>query len=168
MAVSLWLAQKRDVNLIICYGDIIFDPSILEDLIAAEGDIVLAVDNRGGNYDAEDEKVKLSRGMVQRCSKDIPDDEADGEFIGLAKVSRRGARRLWFELGRLVRHEQKMTFLSEVFEQMAADGYAIGVCNLDGRPWNDNDNLADLGESREKVYPRIRDSRQISDTKVKR
>ncbi|MCB9834378.1 MAG: pyruvate kinase [Planctomycetes bacterium] len=168
MAVSLWLAQKRDANLIICYGDIIFDPTILEDLIAMEGDVVLAVDNRSGDYDAEDEKVKLRKGLVKHCSKEIPDDEADGEFIGLAKISRRGARRLWHELGRLVRHEEKMTFLSDVFEQMAADGYQIRACKLDGRPWNDNDNLADLGESREKVYPRIRDNRNRVDTKVTR
>ena len=159
MAVSLWLAQKRDVNFIICYGDIIFEKSILEDLIATPGDIVLAIDDRAGGFDAEDEKVIVADGCVQRCSKEIPDDEATGEFIGLAKITRRGSRRLWRELGSIARENEMMVFLSEIFQRLAFDDYEIRVCNLGGRPWNDNDTLADLGRSRETVFPLIRESK---------
>ncbi len=167
MAVSLWLAQKRDVNLILCYGDIIFDPSILEDLIATEGDIVLAVDNRTG-FDAEDEKVILKKGLVVKASKDIPDARANGEFIGLAKITRKGSKILWDHLGRNVREENMLCFLSEVFEQIASSGVEIRACLTNGRAWNDNDNLSDLGVSREKIYPRIREQRSSHQVKAKK
>lgn len=167
MAVSLWLAQKRDSSLILCYGDIIFDPSILEDLIATEGDIVLVVDNRS-NFDAEDEKVIIKKGLVVAASKEIPDDKANGEFIGLAKISHKGARALWDELGKLVREENMHCFLSEVFERMSNDGFEIRTCLTNGRAWNDNDNLIDLGVSREKIYPRIRDSRPTNKVETKK
>ncbi len=168
MAVSLWLAQKRDANLILCYGDIIFEPSILEDLIAAEGDIVLAIDNRS-NFDAEDEKVIInSQGHVIRASKEIPDDEANGEFIGLAKISRKGSRSLWDQLGKIVREENMHSFLSDVFERIANSGQPVNSCLTHGRAWNDNDNLVDLGVSREKIYPRIRDARSAQKVEAKR
>ncbi len=167
MAVSLWLAQKRDTNLILCYGDIIFDPSILEDLIATEGDIVLAIDNRK-DFDAEDEKVIVKKGKVVKASKDIPDDKANGEFIGLAKISRRGARHLWDQLGKMVREENMLCFLSEVFEQIADSGFDINTCMTNGRAWNDNDNLIDLGISREKIYPRIREDRVTNKVEAKK
>ncbi|MFT7618577.1 MAG: pyruvate kinase [Planctomycetota bacterium] len=167
MAVSLWLAQKRDTSLILCYGDIIFEPSILEDLIATDGDIVMAIDNRS-NFDAEDEKVIIKKGLVVEASKEIPDDKANGEFIGLAKISKKGAGVLWDYLGELVREENMNCFLSEVFEKMSGEGFEIKTCLTNGRAWNDNDNLVDLGVSREKIYPRIRESRSTGKVEAKR
>ena len=168
MAVSIWLARKSHANLVICYGDIIFDPSILEDLIATEGDIVLAVDRRN-DLDAEDEKVLVERGLVTKASKEIPTESAYGEFIGLMKLTRRGAEKLWRELSSLVREEEMMAFLSDVIERLADAGTEIRVSHTEGRAWADNDNLADLGISREKIYPRIRERRlQPTEEKTKK
>ena len=60
-ATGLWLTKKSELNLVILYGDIIFDPMILRDLLAAEGDVVLAVERRT-TFDEEDEKVVLVGG----------------------------------------------------------------------------------------------------------
>ncbi|MCA9322468.1 MAG: pyruvate kinase, partial [Planctomycetes bacterium] len=158
MATSLWLTRKSEGNLIIVYGDIIFDPSILEDLLAAEGDIVLAVDRRP-DLDAEDEKVIIEGDRILKSSKDIDLEDASGEFIGLAKLSHRGSRELFEELSRAVRDGKMMLFLSQVFERLAKRGVTITPCYTEGRAWSDNDNLADLGRSRESVYPRIREAR---------
>ena len=158
MTTSLWLCGYRDRNLIIVYGDIVFEPSILEDLIATEGDVVLAVDVRK-NLDEEDEKVVIEDGLVTKASKEISLKEADGEFIGLVKLSRRGSRKLYKELDSMARDGLTGAFLSEAFERMAAKGLEIRCCRTKGRAWNDNDTLVDLAETREKIYPRIRDAR---------
>lgn len=165
MATSLWLAKKDNSNLVIVYGDIVFEQSILEDLLATEGDIVCVVDQRN-DLDAEDEKVILSDDRIVRASKELDLDEAHGEFIGLVRLSRRGAKKLFAELDRLVHDGDMMAFFSDVLSRLADSGIAIETCYTNGRAWSDNDTLADLGVTRESVYPRIREARQQHQTKA--
>src|SRR5262245_25209591 len=101
LAAELWLTKKSESNLVILASDVIFDPTILHDLLAAEGDIVLAVERRA-NFAEDDDKVTLAEDRVVRTAKDLPVDQAHGEFIGLAKLSRTGARRLWDEIDGLI------------------------------------------------------------------
>lgn len=75
MATGLWLTKKSEANLVILYSEIIFDATILEDLLAADGDIVLVVDRRP-TVDAEDEKVVLAEDRVVRAATNLPLDEA--------------------------------------------------------------------------------------------
>jgi choline kinase len=157
IATGLWLTKKSESNLVILSSDVIFDPAILEDLLAAEGDVVLAIERRT-SFDAQDEKVVLAEDRVVRASKDLPLAEAHGEFIGLAKLTRSGARRLWDEIDGLVRAGNMAAYLTEAFERLAAKGVPIRAVFTEGRAWSDNDNLNDLQASRESVYPRIRDA----------
>lgn len=159
MATSLWLARKDDSNLIIVYGDIVFEQSILEDLLATEGDIVCVVD-RKSELDAEDEKVLLEDDLIMAASKELDPWEANGEFIGLARLSRRGARKVFAELDRMVHNGDMMAFFSEILSTLAKAGISIDTCFTNGRAWSDNDTLADLGNTRESVYPRIREARR--------
>ncbi len=161
MATSLWLARRHDRNLILLYGDIVFESSILDDLMAAEGDIVLAVDQRH-DLDAEDEKVILEDGLVVRTTKELDSTEATGEFIGMAKLTPKGSALLFDELSKTVREGQMMLFLSDVFDRMAKAGIPIHATMTRGRAWADNDNLTDLSRTREEVYPRIRAARSVA------
>jgi pyruvate kinase len=158
IATGLWLTKKSESNLVILSSDVIFDPTILKDLLAAEGDVVLAIEHRT-TFDEEDEKVVLAEDRVLRASKDLPPDEAHGEFIGLAKLTRTGARRLWEEIDGLIRAGNMTAYLTEAFERLGARGVPIRAVFTAGRAWSDNDNLSDLQTSRESVYPRIRDAR---------
>jgi pyruvate kinase len=158
MATGLWLTKKSGSNLVILYSEIIFDPTILDDLLAADGDVLLAVD-RETMLDAEDEKVVLAEDRVVRASRDLPLDEAHGEFIGLAKVTRAGARLLWEEIDGLVRGANMTAYLTEALERLCARGVPLRAVFTAGRAWSDNDNTRDLQTSRESVYPRIRDAR---------
>jgi pyruvate kinase len=160
MASSLWLARTERPTIVV-YGDIIFDPSILEDLLARPGDIVLAVDRRR-DLDAEDEKVIIENDRVVKASKELDPEDCHGEFIGLAKLSERGARRLGRELELMAREGRHMAFLTEALERLAEQGEAIDIQLTQGRPWADNDTLTDLGISRERVFPRIREARPVT------
>jgi hypothetical protein len=53
-----------------------------------------------------------------RASKDLPLDLAHGEFIGLAKLTRTGARRLWEEIDGLIRAGNVTAYLPEAFERV--------------------------------------------------
>ena len=87
------------------------------DLLGAERDVVLAVERRT-TFNEEDEKVVLAEDRVMRASKDLPLDLAHGEFIGLAKLTRTGARRLWEEIDGLIRAGNVTAYLTEAFERV--------------------------------------------------
>ena len=165
MLVSLWLAKdKLDSDLIIVYGDIVFDGRILKDLMHQRGDAVLAVERK--RPDEEDEKICVKAGkMVLHpdydnlpgpAHKSIPVDDAFGEFIGLAKFTRRGLSRLLEEMDVIVQAKAMNAYLFQAFENMVKAGFPISVVQTKGRPWNDNDTLDDFKRTRKTVFPAIK------------
>ncbi|MDA2930731.1 phosphocholine cytidylyltransferase family protein [Acidobacteria bacterium AH-259-O06] len=100
---SLFYAEDlMDGPFICCYADILFTPSVIERLLSSDEDIALVVDtdwlsryehrSEHPTYDAE--KVIARDGVIIRIHRDIADQEAHGEFIGVAKFSAGGAARL--------------------------------------------------------------------------
>lgn len=164
MLVSLWLAKDRlDSGLVIVYGDIVFDIGILKDLMHQRGDAVLAVERK--KPDEEDEKICVKSGRMvlhpdydnlpKPAHKSIPINDAFGEFIGLAKFSRKGLFRLFQEMDAIVQSNAMNTYLFQAFENMVKSGFAIDIIQTKGRPWNDNDTLDDFKRTRKTVFPAI-------------
>lgn len=84
---SFWCAQEllKD-DFIYMHADTLCDTEIFEELLEAEGDIVLPVDF--GPCDEEAMKVKLDDKRVVEINKTMDPSSADGEFIGVAKISK--------------------------------------------------------------------------------
>jgi pyruvate kinase/choline kinase len=150
---SIWMARPAGPTILL-YGDIIFEPSILTDLLACKGDVVLAVDEASPKT-PEDEKISIRDGLIYRGSKDLDPSDADGEFIGLAKLTAKGTQLLMTEMESVVRSGHLMEFLTVTFETLHRKGLSIRPCYLSGRAWNDNDTLTDLERSRDDVYAKI-------------
>ncbi|HZR84976.1 MAG TPA: isocitrate lyase/phosphoenolpyruvate mutase family protein [Candidatus Binatia bacterium] len=111
---SLALAQDELRGPLVClYSDVIFDDAIVGRLLRASGDIVIVVDRayqdvlRTGRVEArshdlvvtEDPPVsgyrfvpQASGARVEQIGQRLAPESADGEFIGLALFSERGAR----------------------------------------------------------------------------
>jgi choline kinase len=85
-----------------CYSDILFTADVIGRLAAASDDMVLGVDtdwlkryeHRTDHPPDDAEKVTVSDGRVTRVHREIPPQEAYGEYIGVAKFSAAGAKRL--------------------------------------------------------------------------
>ncbi len=153
MLVSLWLARETH-NLILVYGDIIFERSILSDLLATKGSVALAVD-ADSEMGPEDEKVMVRDGTVLRASKELDPAQCAGEFIGLARLDSSASTALLQEMDAVTRAGGMMEFLTVALERLAARGIPLQVMPTNGRAWNDNDCLADLDRSRDGVFGRI-------------
>jgi phosphoenolpyruvate phosphomutase len=113
---SLAAARTRlDGEVVIAYGDILFRNYILSGLLAAPGDIVIAVDslarfNQGDGRPrdlvaadrppAADYLDEPAPDMV-RMGRDVSDEDLAGQWIGLVRFSARGAKWLCEELERL-------------------------------------------------------------------
>ena len=98
---SLMHAENyMDEGFVCAYSDILFSDAIVRDALDHPGHIVLCVDTRWRNRYAdrskhpEDdaEKVVIENDRVTRIGRDIPLEQAGGEYIGVARFSTDGAR----------------------------------------------------------------------------
>lgn len=84
------------------YTDILYRGSVVRDLVASSGDMVLACDTdwrrryvrRTHHPESDAEKMRAKGSKVVDISRVIPSEQASGEFIGVAKFSKAGAREL--------------------------------------------------------------------------
>ena len=98
--LSLLHAEAYMAGGFVCaYSDILFRDSVVRDALAHPGDIVLCVDTRWRDRyvhrtehpEQDAEKVVVEGDRVVSVHRETPADEADGEYIGVAKFSPRGA-----------------------------------------------------------------------------
>ncbi len=101
--LSLFHAEDlMDRPFICCYSDILFTPDAVNRVAASDADFSLVVDtdwlaryeHRTEHPSDDAEKVTVSNGVVTRIHREIPESEAHGEYIGVAKFSAGGAQRL--------------------------------------------------------------------------
>jgi phosphoenolpyruvate phosphomutase len=124
-AQSLFLAEPElRSRFVFLYGDIVFDPAILEKLLKARDDITVVVDRAWADYGEQRAEVAArtrpdlvvtrrpplggyrflppdERTTLVRIGQKLDPTEADGEFIGLAMFSEEGAellRRVYAEV----------------------------------------------------------------------
>ena len=98
--LSLFHAEDDMADGFVCsYSDILFKGSIVRDALNHPGDIVLCVDThwrdrylyRSQHPEHDAEKVIADGDRVTNIHRDIESAAADGEYIGVAKFSPRGA-----------------------------------------------------------------------------
>ena len=95
-------ADLMDEPFICCYSDILFTADVIGRLAASDADMALGVDTawltryeqRTDHPPDDAEKVTVASGRVTRVHRQIPETEAYGEYIGVAKFSAAGAKRL--------------------------------------------------------------------------
>lgn len=100
---SLFCAEDlMDEPFICCYSDVLFTADVVSRLAASQDDMVLGVDtawlaryeHRSEHPPDDAEKVTVVDGRVTRVAREIAQQDAYGEYIGVAKFSGAGARRL--------------------------------------------------------------------------
>ena len=152
---SLWLAKDRlEGDVIVSYGDILFRDHILNDLILDNNDVVLVVE---ADYEYQDNKQDLisatqpySRKLFgkdvafETMSAELPNEKVNGEFIGLWKVSERGAAAVKEALSVLsLEPDFKTMNLDRLFNYLKDNKTSIAVKYIKGA-WLDIDSMADL------------------------
>ena len=148
---------------IIAYGDILFRHYILDQLLEAEGDIVLVVDALWRQKDPnpssrtrdlvtcseEFDSSYLGNEGVQliNIAHDIPENKIHGEWIGLAKFSDVGIQKLREEIQKFSKSgELKAASMTDLFERLLQSRSEIRVEYIAGH-WLDVDNSGDLSEA---------------------
>ena len=102
LASLLYAEDLMDEPFMCCYSDVLFTPGIVDGVMRSDADVALGVDSdwlvryehRTEHPSDDAEKVTVSNGAVTRVHREIPEADAHGEFIGLAKFSTTGASTL--------------------------------------------------------------------------
>jgi phosphoenolpyruvate phosphomutase len=157
-------AAQIDGECLITYGDILFKRFHLDALLDAEGDIVLAGDAlaRGKDWHTAGRLVDLIAAS-RRFTGDFFDDEpvqleaignqlepekVDAEWVGLAKLSARGAEIVRAEIAAMAADGTlDRASLLDLFSRLLAAGHKIRVLYVTGH-WLDVDDAFDLAKAR--------------------
>jgi choline kinase len=95
----MYARQHMREGFVSTYGDIVYEPAVVERLVASPHDIVLGCDvrwrrryvHRSQHPESDAEKLRADDARVIEISRHIPSEAASGEFIGVMKLSPRGA-----------------------------------------------------------------------------
>ena len=166
MLATVWLARELIRNgFIVIYGDIVFEPAVLRKLLDNKQGIVLAAEEK--KCDEDDEKICARNGRMvlhpdyenlpEPRHKCMPVGDAFGEFIGMAKFNRQGTAFLCAEMDEIMRSRDYHSYLVTVFERLASKGVKLAVEKVNGLLWSDNDTIYDLKNTRENIYPGIKE-----------
>ncbi len=148
MAMTLWVAKEELKNgFILLYSDVIFNPKIIEDLVDNKSDICLTIRKDGLREEAE--KVIEKGGLIENVTKAKIEGE-NGEFIGIAKFSESGAKKLIEEIGGIAKENLNASFI-DVIGRLIKRGEKISACDIKNTPFIDIDFPKDL-EKAEKLF----------------
>lgn len=151
---SVWLARERLRDAFVyLHADTVFEPSILDDLLASEADAVLPIDFR--ECEPEQMKAAVADDRVLRLSKELPAPETAGEFIGIGLFRATAVPAIVDGLdGELAAGGLGSYFEAAVNRAINA-GLVVRSIPTAGRAWAEIDFPADLARARI-LLPRLR------------
>ena len=164
---SLFYAEEEMSNdFIFSYSDIVYSKGIVHKLIQSEADISLIVDvDWRQHYEwrhqhpiSEAELVKVENDRVIRIGKEVvTPEEAHGEFIGLAKFTRRGAEVMKAAYHRIAKEcpaapfhhaaSLEKAYLTDMFQELVDTGSLVKNIDIKGG-WVEIDTPQDLERAR--------------------
>ena len=149
-------------EVVIAYGDIVFDDFILRMLLAEKADIALASDASWKVRQREDKTPDLvvTKGVsgplaegsctLERIGGDVSRDDATGEWVGLLALRGEGLKAALAMLDKMAKEEPealKKENLDHLLNRLVASGKTVNVVHIYGH-WHDLDDEADLVSAR--------------------
>lgn len=173
MVYSLFTARdEMNSDLIISYGDIVYDYSVLKKVLDAKGDIVIASDKKWLEYwskrfdnpldDAETFETIYDDYVCSLGKKPKSIKEIQGQYIGLIKCSLNGIRYLLSAYDKCSANEAdsknawesgrtlKKAYMTDLLNFAASEGM-VNCVEIE-RNWFEIDNLKDLEIAEAEFY----------------
>ena len=160
---SLFLAQEKiNGNLIISYGDILYEPDLINELIDCPGDIVLVADSQEVKGEKDNPfsiyveggaPPSFQYGMknftpLKKLSTFREEINSHGKWIGLIKLSPEGSIIFKNELKSFLDENGKQSMLDDFISYLINNKYEVLVQYCNGK-WIDIDNEEDLSRARD-------------------
>lgn len=140
------LAADVPRDLLLINGDTLFSRGILAELLAAEGDAVLAVDTHKPLAE-EEMKVQFVDGRMRAIGKHLDPTRCDGEYIGLLHFRDAALAAFYTELDRMVAAGRTDDWYEGALNAVA-ETTPIRAASTRGLPWIEVDTPDDLAAAR--------------------
>jgi choline kinase len=150
--ISCWTARaEMGSDFILLNGDTLFEPGVVQRLLASDPSPVTVAISRKNAYDEDDMKVSCHGSTLLRIGKDLPSQETNGESIGMLLFRQDGPELFRDALERSVRHRHAASqYYLSVINDLAARGL-VKTASMEGLQWTEVDFLSDLGEATQLV-----------------
>ena len=146
---SCWIAREAfQGELLLLNGDTVFEPAVVQRVLAAPSVPIRLTVDRKTHYDDDDMKVIVDGARLLRIGKHLPVDAVDAESIGMLRFSADGARHFQVAVERALREPDGLRwwYLS-VIDRLADEGL-VETCSIEGLRWAEVDFPRDLDAAR--------------------
>ena len=129
-------------DFIYLHADTICEPKIFENLVRLEADVILPVDYK--ICDDEAMKVRSENGHVVQITKKMPNELADGEFIGMAAFKKKVIPALKEKTKQLMKEKAFTEYFESAIQRMIdEEKFDIRTVPTDGAFWAEVDFIED-------------------------
>ena len=152
--LSLWQSMhEMESDFIIINGDDIFNDSVLLGLLEHDkNELITMVIDRKETYDEDDMKLIVENGRILEVSKKIPLNEANGESIGMIRVTGEAKGIMVDTIERMVRNKKNMqVFYLAMIQELINQGIVVGYHEISSKDWAEIDFHPDLEDIRKKI-----------------
>lgn len=152
-----WMQEGED--LIIAYGDIIYEPKVLQSLLAADAPIAISVDKQWQRLwearmedplkDAETLKLQEGNRVIEVGKKPQSLEQIQGQYMGLIKVrgdTVKQLRKAWHSLDRDAHYDGQdfdNMYMTSFIQHLIDTGVVVQAAFTDGG-WIEVDSVEDL------------------------
>jgi len=147
--VSCWIAREEMAgDFVLLNGDTLFEPAVLQRLLASPPRPVrLAVDHKEA-YDADDMKVSLdAEGRLRRVGKRLAPEIVGAESIGVMVFRGTGSALFREAIGQTLRRADAVhAWYLSVIDEMAEHGH-VWTESIQGLKWAEIDSPADIARA---------------------
>jgi choline kinase len=147
---SFWFLRNEldpAQDMLYCHADTIVERELVRKMNSADGDIILPYDSSLCND--ESMKVALSNGSIGLITKQMSCTEADGEFVGFAKISSRAMPALLECCEELISDGKLESYFEDALQLMHdRKGYVLTALDIAGLDWVEIDFPEDLARAR--------------------
>jgi len=159
-----------DDEILTSYSDIVFDENVLGSMLDFKGDIGIAVDldweknyiNRIQHPKSDADNVLMENNKILKIKKNIKESKSTqniGEFIGLMKLSKNGAKIFVERFNHLIESHKgkfhdapslKKAYLTDMIQELIDSGFLVEPIIINGK-WYEIDTPEDLQEVRKNI-----------------
>jgi len=146
---SLWCAREAfREGVLLANGDTVHPASVEESLLGARGpELLIAVDD-SKPLGAEEMKVHVKDGYLDRINKALDPATAQGEYIGVTLIEPAAAEPLADALEATWRRDTTL-YYEDGFQELADRGGRVGIAPIGAVEWVEVDDHVDLARARE-------------------
>lgn len=148
-AGSLLKARSEfDDDVLVVTGDLFCPEHVYADLLALQAPVAVAVDRSPRSFDDTIEKVLFQDGRIARIGKlNVPDNQANGEFMGMTLVRKNAASATVRRLEAAVAANPRKAALIHAHQALIDEGERLAFVECRG-PWCEVDDEPSLEKAR--------------------